>query len=188
MSWVQWMRPGAAPNAKHEELISLLVQCHQSATIANNNASSVALGLAASTGASFWHSVAAAMMTFGDIHGPVTATRKAIYQTSPESLRERIEDGEIIPGWGNSFFKHGLDPSWTRMDHLIRSEYTGHHEEIERVGKAIFKSKGRILYPNASAYTAVVAEIIGLDHGTEPILAIAARLPAWGAQYLGAQP
>ena len=181
------MRPGSAPNAKHEELISLLALCHQSAVISNNNASSAALGLAASTGASFWHSVAAAMMTFGDKHGPITRTREAIYKTCGESLRERIEAGEIIPGWGNAFFKQSLDPSWVRMDHLIRSKYTGHYDEIERVGKAIFKGRGLVLYPNASAYTAVVSEIIGLDHGTEPMLAIACRLPAWGSQYLGAQ-
>ena len=181
------MRPGAAPNEAHETLISLLVLCHQSAAMANSNASSAALGLASSAGASLWNSVAAALLTMGDKHGPVTKTREVIYRTCPESLRERIEAGEIIPGWGNAFFKQSLDPSWVRMDHLIRSKYTGHHEEIERVGKAIFKSKGIVLYPNASAYTAVVAEIIGLDHGTEPMLAIASRLPAWGAQFLGAQ-
>jgi citrate synthase len=187
VSWVQWLRPGAAPNEEHERLISLLAVCHQSATISNNNASSAALGLAASSGASLWQSVAAGLLTFGDKHGPVTGAREVLYRVSDEELAERVEDKEYIPGWGNAFFKHGIDPSWPRMDHLIRSDYPDHYEKVERVGKAILKGRGVVLYPNASTYTAVVCELIGIDIGAEPVIALACRLPAWGSQYLSAK-
>jgi citrate synthase len=179
----EWL--GITATNETEHLLGTLAKCHKQAALNNQNASSMALQISAACGMGFEHSVASALMTFGAKHGPVSGARKIIYHTSDEDLDKLIEDGEIIPGWGNDFHKTSVDPAFAEMNHLLKMSYTEHADKLDHVTERIFKVKGRVLYPNPAAFNSVVCEIAGLANGIEMLLPIAFRLPAWAQQYLG---
>jgi citrate synthase len=185
MSWCKWF--GIAESESIEALLDTLSWCNQKASIHNNNASSAALINAASCSATFEHSVASALLTFGNKHGPTAAARDLLCYTKNEEVISKLEDGEILPGWGNAFHKKSIDPSFVPLDHLLREEYRAHSERLDEIATLIFKVKGRCLYPNPASYNAICAEILGMARGTEIMLVIACRLPAWGQQFLGAR-
>jgi citrate synthase len=184
MSWCKWL--GIAESDGVETLLDTLSWCNQAAAISNNNASSAALMNAAGCSATFEHAVASALLTFGTKHGPTTAARDMLYSTENEAIVTRLEEGETLPGWGNAFYKKSIDPAFVPMDHLLREQYNEHIERLNEVATLIFKVRGRALYPNAASYNAVAAEIIGMARGTEIMLLVATRLPAWGKQFIGA--
>jgi citrate synthase len=178
---------GRGENPEHERLLEVITRCHQSAALRNQNASSSALQLSASMGAEFSHSIASALLTFGDIHGPTSYARRVIFDYPQEKIADIIDDGEQVPGWGNSFFKSSVDPSFAEFAHLIKEDYPDHEDKLQRVSEIIFKMKGKVLYPNAAAYTAVCAEILDLPRGCEIMLPIICRVPAWAAQWTQVQ-
>ena len=182
MSWAKWL--GVSEGESLETLLDTLSWCHQQSTLVNNNASGGALQNAAFCEATFEHSVAAALLTLGSKHGPVLAARDALYVTSDDELIDGLENGETVSGFGNSFYKKSIDPAFVQLDHLLREGYPKHHGHLDRVAKLIFKVKGKSLYPNPAAYTAICAEIVGLMRGTETLLFIACRLPAWSRLFV----
>jgi citrate synthase len=185
MSWCKWL--GQPENVATEELLDTLCWCNQAAATTNANASSAAVANAAVCGSRFEHSVASALLTLGGTHGPLGAARDVIYRVSEREIIVKLEDGEILPGWGNSFHKKSIDPAFVPMDHLLREQYHEHHKKLDEITQLIFKVRGRCLYPNAAAYGGITAEILGLTHGTEVILFIASRLPSWAMQYVGSR-
>ena len=182
MSWMAWL--SREPDAQTEHLLDVFSSAHQRAAIFNENASAVALRLHASVGGSFSQSLASCIMTFGDMHGPAAYARRVLYNMSDAELTTLVESGAIVPGWGNSFHKTSIDPAFNEMAHLIRSEYSDHHEKIMRVGECLFKVSGKVLYQNPATYTAVCSEILGLPPGTELLLAFTARMPAWASLWV----
>ena len=184
MSWCKWL--GITESEAVETLLDTLSWCHQSAALANNNASSGALVNAAACGAKLESAVASALLTLGDVHGPVAASRKLLYSTINTVIVKKLEDEELLPGWGNSFYKKSIDPSFVPLDHLIRDQYHEHRDRLDKVAELIFKVTGKTLYPNAAAFTAICAELLSMARGTEVLLFIACRLPAWAKQYVRA--
>lgn len=180
--WLEWLRGDLG--ADHEELMAALLKAHKIAATDNNNVSSSALMLAASVNTPFPQSVAAALMTLGgDIHGPTTQARNTIYHRSRNDVLVDLKRGKRIPGWGNSFYNDSVDPAFEEVDKLIRTKYKFDAGCLDRVSQVIREFKGKDLYPNAAAYTAVTAELIGLPEGLEIILLIVGRLPAWATQW-----
>lgn len=182
MSWMTLI--GRSEDAALERLLDTFARCHQGSAMRNQNMSSVALQIAASSGATMAHSVASSLLTLGDKHGPADLARIAIYDRSTESIEASVENGEKVCGWGNSFYKTSVDPSFLDLAHLVREEYPDHEEKLKRVSEIIFKSSGKALYPNPAAYTAVCAEILNLPRGSEIMLFILARVPAWSALWV----
>jgi citrate synthase len=185
MSWCKWL--GIAEQQSVETLLDTLSWCNQSAALTNNNASSAALTNAAGCDSRFEHAVASALLTFGTKHGPTTEARRLLYDTENEEIITRLEDGEILPGWGNAFYKKSIDPAFVPLDHLLRETYSSHHDRLDEIATLVFKVRGRVLYPNAASYNAICAEIVCFAWGLEIMLPIMCRLPAWGKQFLGAQ-
>ena len=183
MSWSQWL--GVSENPRVEKLLDTLSWCHQAAAQSNQNLSSAALMLNASGGATFEHCVASALVTLGDKHGPIGKARHMLYHETNDHIIERLEDGAILPGWGNVFYKKSIDPAFVPMDHLLREEYREDHHRLDEIAELIFKVKGKTIYPNAVSYSGITAERIGLAVGVECLLFIACRLPAWAKQYGG---
>ena len=179
---------GRDENPAHEKLLEVLTRCHQGAALRNQNASSAALQMSSSVGADFNHSIASALLTFGAVHGPTSHAREVIFDYPQEKIADIIDDGNKIPGWGNSFFKTSIDPSFAEMAHLIKQDYPDHDDKLDRVSEIIFKMTGKSLYPNAAAYTAVCAEILDLPIGCEIMLPIMCRIPAWAVQWKQVRP
>ena len=187
MSWSECL--GREPDESVERLLDTLSACHQEAARSNSNASSAAIRHVAACGGSFDTAVASALLTLGFKHAPIAAARRLIYDETEEWVVERLEGGEKIPGWGNSFFKKGIDPAFAPIDLYLRSYHpAGASDRLDRISEAIFKVTGKTLFPNAAAYSAVCAEIVNLPRGTESSLFISCRLPVWAEQYAEAQP
>lgn len=183
MSWSEWL--GREPDESVERLLDTLSACHQEAARSNSNASSAAIRHVAACGGSFDTAVASALLTLGFKHAPITAARRLIYDETEEWVVERLEGGEKIPGWGNSFFNKGIDPAFKPLDRYLRSYRTT--DRLDLVSETIFKVTGKTLFPNAAAYSAVCAEIVNLPRGTESSLFISCRLPVWAEQYAEAR-
>jgi citrate synthase len=186
MNWGEWIGLEVEPEA--DELISAVLTAHKTAALENENVSSVALSLAASVKTAFPQSVAAALQTLGGpVHGPTKEARELIYAWSAEDVQEALNDGHRLPGWGNSFHRDQVDPAWHDVDKMLRENYEEHAARLDNITELISEVKGKVLFPNAAAYTAVTAHIIGLPLGLEIMLLIIGRLPAWAAQYMSQQ-
>jgi citrate synthase len=123
----------------------------------------------------------------GPIHGPTKEARELIYGWESEEIREALNDGHRLPGWGNAFFKDSTDPAWAEVEALLREKYEEHAAKLDTITELIEGVKGKKFYPNAAAYTAVTAHIIGLPLGLEIMLVILGRLPAWAGQFMSQQ-
>ncbi len=110
-----------------------------------------------------------------------------LYGTKNEQIIEQLEDGDILPGWGNAFYKKSIDPAFVPMEHLLKTGYRVHADRLDEVAELIFKVNGRVLYPNPASFTAVTAEILDFPAGVEMMLAVMSRLPTWTRQYVGAR-
>lgn len=179
--WSEWLGIQEVEGA--DELLNAVLEAHKRAALANNNSSSAALAMAANLQVPFTQAVASALLTFGGPkHGPIQFARELIYGWSPEDIVESLDNGEKIPGWGNSFHSE-LDPAWVEVDKIIREKFESHAERLDLISKLIEDRKDRKIYPNASAYTAITAHILGMPLGLESLFSLLGRLPAWAMQY-----
>ena len=186
MNWGQWI--GLEVKPEDDKLISAVLLAHRTAALENENVSSVALSLAASVKTPFPQSVAAALLTLGGpVHGPTAECREMIYGWKAEDMFEALNDGQRLPGWGNAFWKAETDPAWKEVEELLRESYPEHAARLDNITELISEVRGKKLFPNAAAYTAVTAHIIGLPLGLEIMLLILGRLPAWAMQFMSQQ-
>lgn len=182
MSWTEFI--GLDKNEETDELVESVLIAHKRAALDNQNVSSIALGLAASVKTPFPQSVAAALQTLGGpVHGPTQAARELIYGWTAEDMFEALSDGQRLPGWGNSFYPDSLDPAWKDVDELLREKYPEQAARLDNISELVSEVRGKKIFPNAAAYTAVTAHIASLPLGLEIMLLILGRLPAWAAQF-----
>jgi citrate synthase len=181
MNFCEWL--GIPVLDESEELLTLLGEGHRRAAHGNDNASSQAVRMAAVCGVPFESAIASAVLTFGVKHAPISETRHFLYRLTEAQQDQWIQSVAKVPGWGNSFYKSSIDPSFAPIDHHLRKHWPIHAKRLMSVGDRIFASKGYMLCPNAASFTAVVAEIIGVPTGTEGMLAIGFRLPVWADQF-----
>lgn len=186
MNLCEWLTIESSED--RERLLETLFRGHQTAARNNENLSSTAIMQVAAAGRGIESSIAGGLMTLGEIHGPVSQARVMIFGLPVETIRQNLEDGRILPGWGNAFFKKSIDPAFKPVSELIRIEYPEIHDRIVVISDLIWDVKGTWLYPNGAAFTAVVADILELPLDIEMVLAIGARLPVWAGQFLAAQP
>jgi citrate synthase len=93
-------------------------------------------------------------------------------------LKSAIEAGMKIPGFGNSFFKDQIDPAWSRVSELIKSDFPNANARVEQL-HGWMKEAGKNVHPNAALYTAVVCSELGVIPGAESAIFILARTAAW---------
>jgi len=114
----------------------------------------------------------------------VAEARDLIFSTTLDDIDAMIDAGKIIPGWGNSFFKQSIDPSWAPASHFLKENHGAVHEKIDAISERIFKGTGRVIYPNAAAFTAASCEILGIPRGVESHMFVVGRMAAWASQFL----
>jgi citrate synthase len=167
-----------------DRLLNVVLSAHLQPTINNDtNVSSTALKQSAAVGKGFPEAMASAILTLGNVHGPVTQARHLLYSAVNEEIITALEAGNYLPGYGNDFHKDGIDPSWEEVNELMEGSFPEHHARIWEVAGLIEKVKDRKIYPNPGAFTAATAEIIGLPPGTEHSIVVMGRMPAWTQQY-----
>jgi citrate synthase len=171
-------------NEKQAELLGLVLEAHNRAALDNPNASSGACVNAVAGTGRVENGIASAILTLGPTHGPVQDARYVYEMFEPEHIRMYIDNGRKVPGFGNSFFRDGIDPAWKPVDQFIREHFKRIALRIDGLTKAMSES-GKTLHPNAALYTAAVCSEIGVQKGAEAALFIIARIPAWVHLSLG---
>lgn len=166
-------------------LTNLMMEAHLKSALNNDNLSSSFVMQMASAGKSFTESMATALLSLGNLHGPVTQCRQVLYYMEEDQLQQALDAGMIIPGFGNAFYKDGIDPAWDDFVEMLKVDFTPYHERIEEISKRLSDKKGTTLYPNPASFTATVAELLNMPVGTEISLAVSARIPAWVEQWSG---
>lgn len=166
------------------ELMNLTLTAHAVAAQNNEtNVSSMAVKQAAYVGKDFQTAMAAGILTLGNIHAPVTQARHLIFATDNEGIKQALEEGMRLPGYGNAFHKDEIDPAWEGVDEFLRSHWSQVHDRIHEIAGLIEEVKEKKLFPNAAAYTAATAQIMNTPWGAEVGLVVAGRLPVWSEQW-----
>jgi len=171
---------------KHYELVSLLFKSHIAAAQNNQNISKNAALLASIGNGTFGSACIAGIASIGGVHAPVTQARQVIYR-NPRLVEPALRNGELIPGFGNSFYKDRIDPAFSDIMSFAIKEFKEEYIPVVSAGMRIFES-GKSCLPNAAAFTALTAEAIGLPDGLEPLLVIIPRSIAWAEDFVANRP
>lgn len=159
-------------------LMQAVFKAHYKAALTNQCASSVACINAFASSGNLSNGISSALMTVGTLHAPIAEARK-IYETATQKdVRGAMLRGDIVPGFGNSFFRVGIDPSWEGVARYIEANFPKMHGRIYDLTKWV-QDSGKILYPNAALYSAAAASECRVKHGAEIALFALARIPAW---------
>lgn len=163
---------------KRMELLQAVFDAHDMAARNNQNASSAASVNASIGSGQVTNGIASAILTLGDAHGPIGPARFVYERFDKLALESAIESGMKIPGFGNSFFKDRIDPAWSRVSELIKSDFPDANARINEI-YGWLKAMGKNAHPNAALYTAVVCNELHVIHGAESAIFILARTAAW---------
>ena len=171
-----------APELDSEKqlLMDLLIDAHSRAATDNANASSLTFINALYGSGRMENAIAAAMLTIGAKHGPISDARIIYEYATADFIKETVSAGEFIPGFGNSFYKDDIDPVWKGVDRYLSIKFAPAHKRIWEL-HSIMESCGKKLYPNAALYSAAVCSICGVKPGTEVAIFAIARISAWAS-------
>jgi citrate synthase len=169
----------------NEELINILFNAHMRAAKDNKSGSSIIVDFIGRAKTDFKDAIIAAMCTVGGLHAPITETRRFFFVNKTD-VALVLTLGLKIPGFGNSFYKKSIDPSFKELAEYIEQKHSGQWSIIHDA-KAKLWENGIRIYPNAAMLTAAVAEIINLPFGLEPLLFMLPRITTWAEIYKNAR-
>lgn len=172
---------------EQELLLDALCDAHWQAAMTNANLSSEVIKATSSVGQSFSEAICAGMLTLGNVHGPIVQARRLFFRESDEEILDRIARGEMIPGFGNSFYKDGPDPALNVIIPFVQKHYPEQYARVVRIADMIESEKGKKLFLNPAAFSAITAEVLDLAEGTELMLVFLMRMPVWAKQYADAR-
>jgi len=194
-----YMITGERPDRRMAELFDRALVLHAEHAF---NASTFAAREVASTRAHMYAAVSAAIGSLsGELHGGantrVMEMLKAIgsKENIKPFVKEKLEKGELVMGLGHAVYKNG-DPRveiLRPMSKEVGEKVGDTHwyemtEELERVGKALFKEKKDIeIFPNVDFYSASLYHTMGLSHDLfTPVFAMS-RVAGWCAHIIEEQ-
>lgn len=172
------------------ELRHLIVQAHYDAAMNNPGNISAVVAVSAYQGSGNpYQAIAAGILSMGGMHAPIDSARSLVrrirqdYKQAERSILYLLDNKIKIPGFGNSFYKDKIDPSF----HAAYNQYmaiAGEGNPIDIISQIVngyFRSKAQdtFLYPNAAIITAAIAELLELPPGQEIVLALEGRIRAW---------
>jgi citrate synthase len=164
-------------------LVKELMTAHVNSALDNDNLSSSFVKQMAAVGKSYTEAVASAVLSLGGTHGPTAQARQVLFNADNETIVQAIEEGVIIPGFGNAFYKDDIDPAWREFRSVLETEFPEVAARIEEVADILSSAKDKKLFPNPAVYTAATAHLMGMLPGTEIGLGVIARIPAWAQQW-----
>lgn len=172
------------------EALSLLLAAHYWAATANMNASNQLAAALGESGVDLKSAFIGALSVVGGKHAPVTEIRDFLFReltigNMEQAITRRIER-KNVPGWGNSFHKTSIDPALEKLAQFVEDQFPNEHALIAAVTDGLHRA-GKMVLPNIGCYTAVIAQIIGLQRGAELLLFALPRLPVWTKCYLAAR-
>lgn len=159
--------------SENPALMELLIRAHQEAAESNSNASSQLCQIASAGSGDFSKGMIAAIASIGGMHAPLYQARM-VYR---HATKEWIANQKIVPGFGNSFYKGSIDPSFVNLDAVLRVTYPEVSARIDELHGWVKK-----VYPNAALYTAAVCELCKVPDGIESVLFVISRAPVWASR------
>lgn len=176
--------------ACRNQTLSDLVNAHHDAAIKNlGNISSVVVQYSYQGSGNVFQAISAGVSSLGGRHAPVIEARK-IYKLAKSSWYEfqkaldaKLKKKERIAGFGNSFFKGKIDPSFEKSYQnylkLAEIDYINTIKEFLNEGIRTIRKKESNLFPNAAIITAAICEELNLPDLSEVSLMLQGRLSAW---------
>jgi citrate synthase len=152
-------------------LLELLCEAHEAAAKANPNASNQMAAFMGEAHVPLQGAFIGALAIIGGKHAPIAEIRRFW-----ESGYTR--EAGLVPGWGNSFYKDGPDPSTIHLRNFLEMHKPEQSRIIARQTEALH-AEGKRIFPNIGLYTAVVANIISFPYGAELALVVLPRLATW---------
>lgn len=157
----------------HAELLKLLAESHYRAALQNNNTSSAVAVVVYVASGSLDKAIAAAALAQGGLHAPLAQARSLIESPLPWTAARHIKArGLRVPGFGNSFYKDGIDPAFAFLFCELPDDLKARIREIQ--DKVLPQ-----LYPNAALITAAACVAAELPPGVESTIFTYCRTPAW---------
>lgn len=181
-----------------EKFKQALINAHCQACFRENASTQVLHVAYAANGNNLIAAISAAMQCFGGKHAPFIEAYKFLKECNElycenfhEALNktnehisqmtyDRASKGEIIPGFGSSFFRDGeKDPLLFELELLIPDKWT---IIASRIRAGLLKCN-KNLHPNLAFYTAVNAIEMNMPENLSMILALEGRVMGW-QQYI----
>jgi len=105
---------------------------------------------------------------------------------NPDSCAEitlRLEVGLKIPGYGNSFYKDGIEPAFLPVEEELRKAEPVLAGKLDLMTEFIHKMDKKI-YPNPSIFTCATAIVEGVPREAIGFLVVQARLWEWTREFV----
>jgi len=164
---------------EQEQLVHELFKAHRSATLDNENLSKAIFSNAAFGSGDAVMGIAAGLLSTGGVHAPIVKARSILFHQPIEHIVKLLDLKIKIPGFGNSFHKQGIDPAFRFVQAMCENGTYPEYDRVLEIQEIIKKGTGKLLYPNAAAFTAIVAERLKLAKTQELALFIIPRIGAW---------
>lgn len=150
-----------------------LVAAHGRAAAANQPVSNAVCAAVAEGSGSFAAGVAAAILSTGDRHAPFAAALEVLL--GQRSARAIAFGGGTVPGFGNSFWKEGIDPAFVPVWNMLPRR---RRDDLDHTTRLLHLA-GKIVYPNAAIITAAVLAELNLGPEFGLVAFVLGRLPEW---------
>lgn len=157
-------------------LIGVLFEAHRVAGTKNPCFSTVVSRQCWEGSGSVTQGLIGGIATLGQCHGPISDARGMLHW-GPSLIAEMAELGQKIPGFGNSFYKLGIDPAFGDIFQMIKDNPIGCR--LMEYGEIISTIKGNLIWPNAAGITAAVAEMLDVPRPREMLLFLIPRMSVW---------
>jgi len=163
-------------------LLDACLKAHHESAL-RGNCSHHALVMSAVGSGDYFKSIAAALLTLGGTHAPLTQTYDLLAAPNAlELVEQAIHDKRRVPGWGNTFYKGTPDPAWIECAVKLAEDAPVLTATIDSITKYLHIC-GKNIYPNPSCYTAAVALTLGIPRAAVGVILLQGRLRAWTEEY-----
>ena len=157
-----------------QQLLEMVLTAHAKSCF-RDNISTTVLRSTFEGSWSFQQAVAAAILTFGGMHGPVEQTMDLLVAEQPEqAAMEMLKAGFKVPGWGSSF----EDDIWPDVGAFVEATWPTAGRKVRNVTQVLHDA-GKMLQPNPSCWTASMNLILGIPRHLALWPVLQGRLPSW---------
>lgn len=165
-------------NTEQVRLLQATIDAHQTAALKNeNNASAFAFWNSMAGSGRVESAIASFCLAIGHLHAPILEARGLYEEGERLNVLGRLNDGQKIAGFGNSFYKTSLDPAWDEVMNVIRMSFPKTDARIQELCSWMAEG-GKPLYPNAALLTGAVCSELKIPHALETSLFVVWRIPA----------
>jgi citrate synthase len=164
--------------AAEEKLMKSVIDAHYRSSFRESGSTVVMLNALIGSG-DFFNAISAALLTFGNLHGPIQKTMSLLTEDNIKAtVQDILRSGLIVPGWGGSFQGEDDDPLWREVEAQSRPMAPSLWTKVDLITDTL-KTNGKNICPNPSTHTAVASIILGIPARISGYLLLAGRLDGW---------